>query len=106
MTNYKQAEIESEAAIYAQGTPFTGNELVKAWHTWRKDDERLQDFFERYLSENSEVFSGKNYSIEYKNDGQFVLVGPVSENETFDSFDELVESHPVCEEAREFFFGM
>ena len=49
-------------------------------------------------------FSGKNYSIEYVED-QFVLSHPVSEDETFDSFEELVESHPVCEEAREFFFG-
>lgn len=51
------------------------------------------------------TFSGKNYSIEANDEGQFVLVHPVSENETFDSFDELVEAHPVCEEAREFFFG-
>jgi hypothetical protein len=53
---------------------------------------------------NATTFSGKNYSIELV-EGQFVLVHPVSENETFDSFEELVESHPVCEEAREFFFG-
>lgn len=54
---------------------------------------------------NETTFSGKNYSIESNDEGQFVLVHPVSENETFDSFEELVEAHPVCEEAREFFFG-
>jgi hypothetical protein len=49
-------------------------------------------------------FSGNNYSIELI-DGQFVLEHPVSENQVFDSFDELVEAHPVCEESRKFFFG-
>ena len=50
-------------------------------------------------------FSGKNYSIETNDIGQVILVHPVSENEIFDSFEELVESHPVCEESRVFFFG-
>jgi hypothetical protein len=50
------------------------------------------------------TFNGKNYSIE-ATETEFVLVHPVSENETFASFDELVESHPICEEARDFFFG-
>ena len=50
----------------------------------------------------NETFTAKNYSIELVNN-QFVLVHPVSEDETFDSFEELVESHPVCEEARAFF---
>jgi aromatic ring-cleaving dioxygenase len=49
------------------------------------------------------TFNGTNYSVKLNDQGQFVLVHPVSENETFDSFDEMVESHPVCEEAREFF---
>ena len=49
------------------------------------------------------TFDGTNYSVELNDQGQFVLVHPVSENETFDSFNEMVESHPVCEEAREFF---
>lgn len=53
----------------------------------------------------SNTFTGKNYSIETSTDGQFVLIHPVSENETYDAFEELVDSHPICEEAREFFFG-
>jgi len=50
------------------------------------------------------TFTGSNYSIETTEDGQFVLIHPTSENETFDSFEELVESHPICEEARSCFF--
>ena len=50
------------------------------------------------------VFSGKNYSVELL-DGQFVLVHPVNGNEVFDSFEELVSAHPICEESRQFFFG-
>ena len=53
---------------------------------------------------NTTAFSGKNYSIEQTEDHQFVLVHPASENETFDSFEELVEAHPICEESRNFFF--
>ena len=52
MTNYKQAEIESEAAIYAQDTKFTGSELVQTWNSSQNEGERLQDFFERFLAEN------------------------------------------------------
>lgn len=48
------------------------------------------------------TFIGKNYSIETTTEMQFVLVHPVSKNETFDSFEELVEAHPICEEARFF----
>ena len=50
------------------------------------------------------MFSGKNYDVELV-DNQFVLVHPVSEDEVFDSFEDLVQSHPMCEEAREYFFG-
>jgi hypothetical protein len=50
------------------------------------------------------TFIGNNYSIEAQSNGDFLLVHPVSENETFGSFEELVEAHPVCEESREFFF--
>ncbi len=61
------------------------------------------------------TFSGKNYSIK-STDGtevvngnecyehQFILSQPQG-TEVFDSFEELVEAHPVCEEARDFFFG-
>lgn len=49
------------------------------------------------------VFSGKNYSIEL-DEGLFVLINWTSANETFDSFEELVGAHPICEEARSFFF--
>lgn len=49
-------------------------------------------------------FTGKNYSIELV-DGMFVLDTPATDTERFDSFEELSEAHPVCEEAREFFFG-
>ena len=49
-------------------------------------------------------FTGKNYSIEATENSQFMLIHPVGENELFDSFDELVESHPLCEESRSFFF--
>lgn len=52
-----------------------------------------------------QVFRRNNYCIELAASGQFVLIHPVSEDETFDSFEELVEAHPVCEEARNFFFG-
>jgi len=52
----------------------------------------------------TETFTGTNYSIENTEDCQFVLVHPVSENETFDSLDELIESHPCCEPSRTFFF--
>lgn len=50
----------------------------------------------------NETFTGKNYSIELSNN-QFLLIHPVSEDELYDSFEELVESNPICEEAREFF---
>ncbi len=50
------------------------------------------------------TFESDNYSIELV-DNQFILVTPVSEDELFDSFEELVEAHPDCEESREFFFG-
>lgn len=53
---------------------------------------------------NNVTFEGKNYSVVSESE-QFTLIHPVSENETFDTFDELVESHPICEESREFFFG-
>ena len=56
-----------------------------------------------YCQAQSKVFTSKNYSIELV-DGQFVLVHPTSGNEVFDSFEELVEAHPICEEARVFFF--
>lgn len=51
------------------------------------------------------TFNGKNYSIETTDAGQFVLIHPVSENETFDSLLELLEAHPVCDcdEVRECF---
>jgi len=52
-----------------------------------------------------EKFTGKNYSIETNREFQFVLIHPVGENELFDSFDKLVEAHPLCEECRLFFFG-
>ena len=54
---------------------------------------------------NKETFVDKNYSIELNEEKQFVLVHPVSEDETYDSFDELSEANPICEEARAFFFG-
>lgn len=50
-TKYSQSEIESEAAIYAEDTRFTRDDLVEAWNTFRRDNERLQDFFERFLAE-------------------------------------------------------
>ena len=49
-------------------------------------------------------FTGKNYSIEATNESQFLLIHPTEENDLFDSFEELVESYPVCEESRSFFF--
>jgi len=52
---------------------------------------------------NTQAFNGKNYTIELV-ENQFVLVHPIGEDETFDSFEELVDSHPVCEEARSHFF--
>jgi hypothetical protein len=54
MSDYSRAEIESEAAIYAEGTRFTRDDLIYAWNTDRKPGERLQDFFERCLSEHPE----------------------------------------------------
>jgi hypothetical protein len=50
------------------------------------------------------TYNGKNYSIEEEN-GTFTLIHPVGPDETYESFDELAEAHPVTEEAREFFFG-
>lgn len=49
-------------------------------------------------------FRGSNYSIELV-DGVFVLDTPATDTERFDSFDNLVEAHPVCDESRGFFFG-
>lgn len=49
MSDYSKAEIRSEATIYAEGTRFTTDELAEAWNSHREDDERLQDFFERFL---------------------------------------------------------
>lgn len=51
------------------------------------------------------VFIGKAYNIELNENNQFVLVHPVGEDEVYDSFDELAEENPICEEARSFFFG-
>jgi len=53
---------------------------------------------------NNNVFTGKNCSITWEN-AQFTLHHPVSEDEIFDTFDELAASHPICEQAREFFCG-
>ena len=43
-------------------------------------------------------FCGSNYDIERDSSG-FVLVHPVGPDEIYDSFAELVASHPVCIEA-------
>lgn len=48
-------------------------------------------------------YHGDGYSVRCE-DGQFTLIHPVNEDEVFDSFEELVESHPVCEKSRSFFF--
>lgn len=50
------------------------------------------------------TYHGKNFSVRYE-DGWFVVTHPVGEDERFDSFEELVEAHPIFEEAREFFHG-
>lgn len=50
------------------------------------------------------IFHSEKYSIEMTEDFQFALSDDTSENVLYDSFDELVEDNPVCEEAREFFF--
>jgi len=49
-TEYSRAELEFEAAMYAEGTQFKRDDLIHAWNTLGKPDERLQDFFERFLA--------------------------------------------------------
>ncbi len=51
-----------------------------------------------------QVFKGKNYKITSRG-ASFILDDMVNPNQEFDSFEELVASHPVCEESRTFFFG-
>jgi hypothetical protein len=51
-----------------------------------------------------ETFNGSGYSIE-RPDGQFLLVPDSAGDYLFDSFEELVEAYPICESARDFFFG-
>ena len=50
------------------------------------------------------TFNGTTYTIETTEDNQFVLNDPTNPTETFDSLDELIETHPVCEESRAFFY--
>lgn len=56
----KQAELEMEAAMYAEGTPYTRDELITAWKAYGREDERVQDFFERFtprsMNKNDFVF--------------------------------------------------
>jgi hypothetical protein len=52
-----------------------------------------------------QVFKGKNYTITSRG-AWFILDDMVNPNQEFDSFEELVASHPVCEESRTFFFGV
>ena len=54
--------------------------------------------------ESDETFHGANYTIRYTSAGQYFISHPQG-SETFDSFTELSEAHPVTEEAWEFFFG-
>lgn len=56
------------------------------------------------MSDENREYAGKNYSIRI-DEYQFLLIHPVGPNELYDSFDDLVGAHPICEEAREFFFG-
>jgi len=48
----------------------------------------------------------KDGRIEVTESNQFLLIHPVSANELFDTFDELVEDHPICEQYREELFGV
>ena len=69
------------------------------------DGEPSDMIVERAFAEccDAPVFSGIHYRITFV--GGFILIHPVSANEVFDTFDELVESYPFCEESRAFFFG-
>ena len=51
-----------------------------------------------------DTFRGTNYTIRHTSAGQYFISHPQG-NETFDSFEEFVDSHPITEEARKYFFG-
>jgi hypothetical protein len=48
---YTNNEIRIEAAIYAEGTPYTTDDLVRAWNLYGNESDRLQDFFERFVAD-------------------------------------------------------
>lgn len=56
------------------------------------------------VPDDSILFVGKNYKIADYN-GMYLLIGPVQDY-LFDSFDELVEAHSACEEARQAVFSL
>lgn len=57
------------------------------------------------MSSTKTIFRGKNYRID--SDGAFYVVVTDSgtSKQKFGSFQELVEAHPVCKEAKEEIFG-
>lgn len=55
--------------------------------------------------DNDRIFKGKTYAITLI-DGLFYLDDYAGAAGTYDSFEALVEDHPICAEAREFFFGV
>lgn len=105
----KMPQVEKQAAQAACDDGETLSGLIR--EATRREVKRRQRRKTKFRNQktkgnkmsNATTFSGKNYSIEAVDD-QLVISHPQG-TETFDTFQELVESHPICEEAREFFFG-
>ena len=51
------------------------------------------------------VFRGKNYRIDFDNAIYVLVTDSGTGKQEFGSFQELIEAHPICKEARQAIFG-
>ena len=65
------SQIETEAAIYAEGTPYTREDLMTAWRSLTAEQQAettCQRFFQRFVADSPAE------QIRYSNDGSICMV--------------------------------
>jgi hypothetical protein len=92
---YDSIEEAIEAGKKSITVELDGESQKITWTVTESDEDQVAE----------QVFKGKNYKITSRG-AWFILDDMVNPNQEFDSFEELVASHPVCEESRTFFFGV